>query len=383
MLDLSSSTAADVSPARCPFKERAFSEWNVWDADAVEPLLGGAACESLEQAGRLAWRNAARCIGRLHWRSLKVLDARSVATPDDMADSLAQHLEFATNGGRIRPVMSVFAAMEEVGGARDVAPGIRIWNHQLLGYAGYRDSEGRVLGDPLNVAITQVALALGWRPPHSRTRFDVLPWVLQCNGRLKVCPVPPTLVREVALRHPRYDWFERLGLRWYALPVISNMLLATGAALHPCAPFNGWYMSTEIGSRDLGDEKRYHQLPVIAEQLGLNMANHRSLWRDHAMLVLNEAVLHSFESDGVRLVDHHQAAAEFMQFCAAESAENRVVSADWSWIVPPMSGSATPVFHRTYALEPELPNLLIQTEPWRTAQGRQLLLAHGVSASLA
>jgi len=67
---------------------------------------------------------------------------------------------------------------------------------------GYRDSEGWVLGDPLNVAITKVALALGWRPPHSRTRFDVLPWVLQCNGRLKVCPIPPKLVREVALRHP-------------------------------------------------------------------------------------------------------------------------------------------------------------------------------------
>jgi nitric-oxide synthase len=377
MLDLSSSAAADVSPARCPFKERVFSEWNVCDADAVEPLLGGAACESLEQAGRLAWRNAARCIGRLHWRSLKVLDARSVATPDDMADSLAQHLQIATNGGRIRPVMSVFAAMEEAGGAWDVAPGMRIWNHQLLGYAGYRDSEGRVLGDPLNVAITQVALALGWRPPHSRTRFDVLPWVLQCNGRLKVYPIPPMLVREVALRHPRYDWFEKLGLRWYAVPAVSSMLLATGDALYPCAPFNGWYMGTEIGSRDLGDEKRYDQLPVIAEQLGLNMASPRSLWRDHAMLVLNEAVLNSFESDGVRLVDHHQAAAEFMRFCAAESAEKRVVSADWSWIVPPMSGSATPVFHRTYAMEPELPNLLIQTEPWRTAEGRQLLQQQG------
>jgi len=258
MLGLSSSNGPDVSAARCPFKERVFSEWNVWNADAVEPLLGGAACESLEQAGRLAWQNAARCI-----------------------------------------------------------------------------------------------------------------------GRLKLFPIPPTLVREVALRHPRYDWFEKPGLPWCAVPVISNMLLATGDALFPCAPLNGWYMGTEIGSRDLGDEKRYDQRPVIADQLGLNMASHRSLWRDHAMRVLNEAVLHSFESDDVRLVDHHQAAAEFMQFCAAESAENRVVSADWSWIVPPMSGSATPVFHRTYPVESELPNLLIQTEPGRTAQGRQLFQQQG------
>jgi len=371
------SPSTDSTPAHCPLKDHVFSEWNIWDSNAGSSLLCGSAGESLEQACRMAWRNAVRCIGRLHWRSLKVIDARLSATHDDMVESLIQHLQQATNGGRIRPVMSVFAPKEQGTSAREAALGMRIWNQQLLGYAGYRDRDGRVLGDPLNAEITQVALDLGWRPPHSRTRFDLLPWVLQCNGRLKVCPIPPMLVREVALRHPRYDWFEKLGLRWYVLPVISSMLLATGDALHPCAPFNGWYMGTEIGSRDLGDAQRYDQLPVIAEQLGLNMASYRSLWRDHAMLVLNEAVLHSFESDGVRLVDHHQAAAEFMQFCAAEAVENRVVSADWSWIVPPMSGSATPVFHRTYAMEPELPNLLIQTEPWRTAEGRQLLQQQG------
>lgn len=26
----------------------------------------------------------------------------------------------------------------------------------------------------------------------------------------------------------------------------------------------------------------------------------------------------------------------------------RITPADWSWIVPPISGSATPVFHHTY-----------------------------------
>jgi nitric-oxide synthase len=168
---------------------------------------------------------------------------------------------------------------------------------------------------------------------------------------------------------------EKLALRWHAVPVISDMMLATGTAAYPCAPFNGWYMGTEIGSRNLGDEARYNQLPVIAEGLGLDTRQTRNLWRDHALLVLNEAVLHSFEADGVRLVDHHQATAEFEQFCQLEKQRGREVSADWSWIVPPMAGSSTPPFHRRFPLLPELPNLLLQVPPSETARGRALLAA--------
>ena len=62
-------------------------------------------------------------------------------------------------------------------------------------------------------------------------------------------------------------------------------------------------MGTEIGARDLGDENRYNQLPVIAEQLGLDTRNDSNLWKDHALLTLNEAVIWSFNQDGVRIVD--------------------------------------------------------------------------------
>ena len=34
-----------------------------------------------------------------------------------------------------------------------------------------------------------------------------------------------------------------------------------------------------------------------------------------------------------------------MQFMRKEEKEGREVTADWSWIVPPISGSATEVFH--------------------------------------
>ncbi len=65
--------------------------------------------------------------------------------------------------------------------------------------------------------------------------------------------LPPDAVLEVPLRHPDLDWFAELGLRWYAVPVISDMHLEAGGIRYPAAPFNGWYMCTEIGSRDLGD----------------------------------------------------------------------------------------------------------------------------------
>jgi nitric-oxide synthase len=137
-------------------------------------------------------------------------------------------------------------------------------------------------------------------------------------------------------------------------------------------------MGTEIGARDLADAYRYNQLPVIAEKLGLETQRRGSLWRDHALLVLNEAVIHSFMSDGVQLVDHHQASNEFIRFCKNEETAGRRVNADWSWIVPPMSGSTTQVFHRKYALNPELPNFLTQVPAWETERGKMLLLRHRI-----
>jgi len=40
--------------------------------------------------------------------------------------------------------------------------------------------------------------------------------------------------------------------------------------------------------------------------------------------------------------------------------------ADWSWIVPPLSGSATPVFHCPYQDVTFTPNLFYQPTPWQT-----------------
>jgi len=38
----------------------------------------------------------------------------------------------------------------------------------------------------------------------------------------------------------RYPWFEKLGLKWYALPAVANMMLDAGGLEFTGAPFNGW-----------------------------------------------------------------------------------------------------------------------------------------------
>ena len=52
------------------------------------------------------------------------------------------------------------------------------------------------------------------------------------------------------------------------MPAITNMRLEIGGIDYPAAPFNGWYMGTEIGARNLADADRYDLLPVIAARHG-------------------------------------------------------------------------------------------------------------------
>ena len=204
---------------------------------------------------RVAWRNSSRCIGRLYWRSLRVRDRREVTAAADIAAESIAHLREATNGGRIRPLITVFAPDEPD------RPGPRILNSQLVRYAGYETADGTVIGDPANAALTRLACHLGWPGPGQAGRFDLLPLVVQEPGAmLTLHELPADAVLEITIGHPEFGWFADLGLRWYAVPVISDMYLEIGGIRYPAAPFNGWYMCTEIGSRDLGDTGRYDQL---------------------------------------------------------------------------------------------------------------------------
>jgi nitric-oxide synthase len=59
-------------------------------------------------------------------------------------------------------------------------------------------------------------------------------------------------------------------------------------------------------------------------------------------------VQHSFDAAGVTMADHHTESQRFLSHLDREERTGRRCPADWSWIVPPISGALTPVYHRYY-----------------------------------
>jgi nitric-oxide synthase, bacterial len=315
--------------------------------------------DELTFAARLAWRNSIRCIGRLYWQGLTVRDFRHVTTAEEMFQAIFEHIEYADNGGNIRPTMTVFRPQ------LPDQPSPRVWSPQFFRYAGYAPEDGPILGDPGNREFTDIAISLGWKPPQTRSNFDLLPVVVNAAGQPpEFREIPPHLVREVNIVHPEFPWFAELGLKWYAVPAVSCMLFDAGGVLYPAAPFNGWYMGTEIGARNFTDTYRYNLLPEVARRMGLDTTRDALLWKDRALVEINVAVIYSYEQAGVKLMDHHSAAQSFDKFEEMEKSKGRPVYTKWSWVVPPMSGSTVPVFHREWQELELKPNYFVQPDPW-------------------
>lgn len=85
---------------------------------------------------RVAWRNSPQGTGQRYWRTLRVRDRREITSASGIAAQAAAHLHEATNGGQVRPVITVFAP--DAPGR----PGPRIPNSQLIGYAGNQGAGG-------------------------------------------------------------------------------------------------------------------------------------------------------------------------------------------------------------------------------------------------
>jgi nitric-oxide synthase len=330
--------------------------------------------DELTHGAKVAWRNASRCIGRLYWRSLVVLDRRRAHSADEIYTLLVRHLMMAGGGvtegrsGTIRPVISVFA--QAVPGR----PYARVWNEQLIRYAGYRKAAGTVTGDPRYVQFTEAVQERGWRGKGEA--FDVLPLVIETPDEgVRLYDLPERAVLEVTLVHPEYRWFAELGLRWHAVPAISNMRLSIGGVSYPLAPFNGWYMGTEIGARNLADKDRYDMVPTVARLMGLDTSSESTLWRDRALVEINRAVLWSFERAGAKIANHHTESHRFVTHVRNEERAGRRAPADWSWIVPPMSGGLTPVFHRYYHEADQRPTFYLDGEARELGRSGRSLFA--------
>lgn len=306
--------------------------------------------DELVFGARVAWRNSNKCIGRLFWQSLAVFDERTLLEEQEIFEALVRHIEFATNKGKIRPAITVFATKR-----------VRIWNHQLIRYAGYETADG-IIGDSDSLAFTKRCEALGWQ--GARTNYDVLPLVIQVDDHTpQVFDIPSEAVLEVEIEHFDYD-FKPLQMKWYAVPIISSMRFNCGGIDFQAAPFNGWYMGTEIGARNLADTHRYNYLPAVAEIIGLNTSRSSSLWKDRALVELNVAVLDSFKEAGVSIVDHHTAAQQFKLFQQQEEMAVRDVTGNWTWLIPPMSPATTHMYHSPIENLIKKPNYFYQKQPY-------------------
>ena len=67
-----------------------------------------------------------------------------------MFEALKTHLDYATNGGNLRSTITIFPQRKEPNTE------FRVWNSQLIRYAGYRQPDGTVIGDPASTDFTEV-----------------------------------------------------------------------------------------------------------------------------------------------------------------------------------------------------------------------------------
>lgn len=281
--------------------------------------------EELTYGARLAWRNSNRCIGRLIWDKLNVVDMRHVADEKDYLTALETHITRATNNGKIIPTITIFNQQSKIN--------FELLNDQLIRYAD----------DPIVSDTKKLIEHTGYK---SFGKF--LPLLYRYDNQYKTYDIHHDLIKEVRIGHPDFPKFNALNLHWYAVPIISGMDLSIGGITYPLCPFNGWYMESEIASRNFLDDYRFNLLEPIARSMDLDTSRTTSYWRDKVVVELNYAVYHSFKQQGYSIVDHYNASRQFLKFEENEAANNRKVTGDWTWLIPPISPSLVHNWHKGY-----------------------------------
>jgi hypothetical protein len=126
--------------------------------------------EEVVHGARVAWRNSAKCVGRIAWNTMLVRDRRHVTNLDQIFAECVEHQRLATADGSLKAVMTVFKARQP--GTR---LGFRFWGLQLIRFACYEMPDGRLVGDKANPQYTRNALSLvGSHPSHVQSLTSCL-----------------------------------------------------------------------------------------------------------------------------------------------------------------------------------------------------------------
>uniref|UniRef100_A0A8B9R6Y5 Nitric oxide synthase n=1 Tax=Astyanax mexicanus TaxID=7994 RepID=A0A8B9R6Y5_ASTMX len=269
-----------------------------------------------------AWRNAARCVGRIQWSKLQVFDARDCTTAHGMFNYICNHIKYATNKGNLRYALEQFIALDFM----DLGAFV-------LQAASYRQPP-----------VGSICIQQGWKAPKGR--FDVLPLLLQANGNdPELFEIPDDLVLEVNITHPK----ELHGM--------ESFIMAEQLHQNLISP-------NSVQSPGFTGVKQWCK--EVATMMGLDTRKTSSLWKDQALVEINIAVLYSYQVSKVTIVDHHSATESFIKHMENEYRVRGGCPGDWVWIVPPMSGSITPVFHQEMLNYRLTPSFEYQPDPWNT-----------------
>ncbi|OIW33174.1 hypothetical protein CONLIGDRAFT_666516 [Coniochaeta ligniaria NRRL 30616] len=319
-------------------------------------LVGGVwqqTLEEIEHGVKLCWKHSKRCIMRSEYMSIKVVDFRQVKTSKEMGEVLLKGMKDAYRQGDIIVTAFVFAPRQQG------KSGPMIWNDNLLSYAGYRQPDGTILGNPATVNLTEEIIRLGWKPPNLKTRWDILPIVTMAEDHSpKITPIPEDWFPSVQIRHPDEEHtlaFDKLGLRWTSAAALSRLGFDIGGVQYTAAPFIGYWLDAEVGVRNLADESSYNVLPSVVKALGLLPMNHKLddlpayeklAHLQVAQSVLNRVVNWSYRQVKVRMMDTLTASSMYCEFDNKHLAERGFrLPADSHWLSPPQ-GSIVPLWHR-------------------------------------
>ncbi len=129
--------------------------WNVVMQQIIENGHYDLTSDELKFGARTAWRNAPRCPGRTAWNTLALRDCRHVTSVEEVFNEICTHIKESSNNGNIIPTISVFP--ERRHGRHDQ---FRVWNAQLINFAGYTSDDDVVIGDKGNFAFTKVNICI-------------------------------------------------------------------------------------------------------------------------------------------------------------------------------------------------------------------------------